>query len=93
MFGYLLARFLSSERYCKPINIGGYLIWRILPSGHVDCYLNWLILVIISMSLIKAICIGSYLIWRFLGPSQISQFKSQPNINRFTVYAAGNVGK
>ena len=38
-----------------------------------------------SMSLIKPICIGGYLIWRFLGPSQISQLKSPPNINRFTV--------
>ena len=30
------------KKYCKPINIGGYLIWQILPSGHIDCYLNWL---------------------------------------------------
>ena len=29
---------------------------------------------------------GGYLIWRFLGPSQIHQLKSPPNINRFTVY-------
>ena len=71
--------------YCKPINIGGYLIWRILPSRHVDCYLIWLSLVMFSMSPIKAKCIGGYLIWRFLGPSQISQLNSPSNINRFTV--------
>ena len=71
--------------YCKPIIIGGYLIWRFLPSGHVSCYLNWLSLVVFSMKLIKVICIGGYLIWRFLGPSQIHQLKSPPNINRFTV--------
>ena len=76
---------LQKYSYCKPINIDGYLIWRILPSGHIDCYLNWLIWGIISRSLIEVICIGGYLIWRFLGFSQISQFKSPPNINRFTV--------
>ena len=76
---------MENVKYCKPINVGGYLIWRILPSGHIDCYLNWLILAIICKSLIHAICIGGYLIWRFLGSSQISQFKSPPNINRFTV--------
>ena len=38
-----------------------------------------------SMSLIKAKCIGGYLIWQFIGPSQISQLKTPPNINRFTV--------
>ena len=75
-----------SEAYCKPINIGGYLIWRFLPSGHIDCYLNWLSLVMFSMNLMKAICIGGYLIWQFFGPSQIHQIKSPPNINRFTVY-------
>ena len=79
---------LSNMLYCKPINIRGYLIWRILTSGYIDCYLNWLILEIISMSLIEAICIGGYLIWRFLGSSQISQFKSPPNINGFAVFKA-----
>ena len=29
--------------------------------------------------------VGGYLIWTFLGPSQIGQLKSPPNINRFTV--------
>ena len=33
-------------KYCKPINVGGYLIWRFLPSGQIDCYLNWLSLVV-----------------------------------------------
>ena len=23
------------------MNIGGYLIWQILPSGYIGCYLNW----------------------------------------------------
>ena len=72
--------------YCKPINIGGYLIWQFLTSGHIDCYLNWLSLVMFSMNLIQAICIGGYLIWQFPGPSQIHQLKSPPNINRFTVH-------
>ena len=58
--------------YCKPFNIGSYLIW--------------LSLVIFSVSLKKAMCNGGYLIWRFSGPSQISQLKSPPNMNRFTVY-------
>ena len=71
--------------YCKPIYIGGYLIWRILPLRHIDSYLIWLTFVIFSMSLIRAIYIGGYLIWRFLGHRQISQPKSPPNINRFTV--------
>ena len=31
------------------------------------------------------ICIGGYFIWRFLSSCQISQFKSPPNINYFTV--------
>ena len=69
----------------EVIYIGGYLIWRILPSGHIDCYLNWLILMTFCMSIIKVICISGYLIWRFLGSRQISQLKSPPNINRFTV--------
>ena len=73
------------ELYCKPINIGGYLIWRFLPSGHIGYYLNWLSLVVCSTKLMKALCIGGYLIWQLLGPSQIRQFKSPPNINRFTV--------
>ena len=81
------ARLLLEPRiYCKPINIGGYLIWRFLPSDHIGCYLNWLSLVVFSMKLIKVICIGGYLIWRFSGPSQIHQLKSPPNINRFTVF-------
>ena len=67
-------------QYCKPINIGGYLIWQILPSGYIDSYLNWLSLLMSSINLIKAICIGGYLIWQFLGPSQIHQLKSPPNI-------------
>ena len=31
----------DTEEYCTPINIGGYLIWRILPSGHIDYYLKF----------------------------------------------------
>ena len=69
--------------YCKPFNIGSYLIWRILPSGHIGWNLNWLSLRMFSMGLIKAICIGGYLIWQILA---LSQLKSPPNINRFTVY-------
>ena len=57
-----------------------------MPSGHIDCYLNWLSLVVVSRSLFKAICIGGCLIWWFFGPSRIHQLKSPPNINRFTVY-------
>ena len=38
------------------------------------------------MNYIRAICIGDYLIFWFLDPSQISQLKSPPNINRFTVH-------
>ena len=59
-------------------------IWRILPL-HIRSFLNSLILVIISMSLVKAIYFGGY--WRFLGSIQLYQFKSLPNINRFTVNA------
>ena len=76
---------LNHTSYCKPINIGGYLIWQILPSGHIDYYLIWLTLVMFSMSLITETYVGGYLMWTFLGPSQISQLKSPPNINRFTV--------
>ena len=36
---------LGHGYHCKPINIGGYSIWRILTLGHFDCYLNWLSLV------------------------------------------------
>ena len=38
------------------------------------------------MDFIKALCFGGYLIWGFLGSSQISQYKSLPNINRFAVF-------
>ena len=75
----------SNLGYCKPFNIGGYLIWRFLPSGYIDCYLNWRSFLVFSMKLMQAICIGGDLIRRFLGPSQIHQLKSPPNINCFTV--------
>ena len=81
-------------KYCKPINIGGYLIWYVLPSGRIHYYFNWLSLVMLSLRLIKLVCIGyepyvvifsMSLMWKFLGPSQISHFKLPPNINRFAV--------
>ena len=61
---------LVISTYCKPINVGGYLIWQILPLGNIDCYLIWLSLVMFSMSRIKAMCTGGYLIWRFLGQAK-----------------------
>ena len=70
----------------KPINTGDYWIWWILPSRHIDCYSNWLRLVIFSNSLLKPMCVECCLIWwYFFAPSQISQFKSLPNIDRFTL--------
>ena len=42
--------------YGKPINIGSYLIWPILSSGHIDCYLNHLSVVMFSMTPINAKC-------------------------------------
>ena len=60
-----------------------HLIWSFLPSGHID-YLNWPSLVVFSMN----IFCNWLLIWRFLGPNQINQLKSPPNINCFTVCAS-----
>ena len=37
---YVLLKPLSRIVYCKLINIGGYIIWRFLPSGHSDCYIK-----------------------------------------------------
>ena len=71
---------LHTIEYCKPINIGGYLIWHFFPSGHIDCHLNWLSLVVSSMNLYEPLCIGGYLIWRVLGPTHIHQLQSPPNI-------------
>ena len=65
--------------------LSGDLIWRISSSGHIYCNLNWQCLVMFSISLMKTMYISGYLIWWFLGPSQISQLKSLPNINHFTL--------
>ena len=55
----------NSPNYCKPINIGGYLIRQILPLGHIDCYIIWLSFVVHSMRPIKGICIGGNLFGDF----------------------------
>ena len=65
--------------------LAAILIRQILPSGHIDCYLDWLSLVMFSLNCIRSICISGYIIWQVLGPSQISQLKSPPNINPFTI--------
>ena len=74
--------------YCIPINIGGYLIWRILLLRLIDCYLIWQILVMFLLSLIRVVCMDDYLIWHFYIPTkwQISKLKSPPNIYHFTVF-------
>ena len=61
----------QSAIYCKVIKIHGYLNRQILPSGHIDSFLNWQSLVMFSMSLIKEVCIGGHLIWQFLGCNPI----------------------
>ena len=68
--------------YCEPFNIDSYLFWQVIPSGHIDCYLYWLSLMMCSMGLNKAIYVFHF-IWQF--SAKLAKSKSPPNINAFTV--------
>ena len=67
-----------------------FMFWRLFNLAIFAFRPYWLLFKLAEFGGIlyepyKTICIGGYLIWRFLGPSQIHQLKSPPNINRFTV--------